>query len=106
MARFASDPYAALVASPLGKRLVDSLGLPQPTTLRRYAVDAPLINGPILLGGLGEDTPVADRLRLLLAAEGIEIGDSFDTLPAAAIVVDLTGMAGPCLLYTSPSPRD
>lgn len=95
MARFASDPYAALVASPLGKRLVDSLGLPQPTTLRRYAVDAPLINGPILLGGLGEDTPVADRLRLLLAAEGIEIGDSFDTLPAAAIVVDLTGMAGP-----------
>jgi 3-oxoacyl-[acyl-carrier protein] reductase len=95
MALLGSDPYAALLASPLGKRLVDSLGLPKPTDLRRYAVDAPLLDGPALIGGLGDDTPIADRARTLLAAEGVEVGDPFDTLPAAAIIVDLTAMAGP-----------
>ena len=30
-----SDPYATLLATPLGKRMVDSFGLPKPATLRR-----------------------------------------------------------------------
>lgn len=95
MASLRNDPYAALLSSPLGKRVVDSLGLPKPTTLRRYAVDAPLLDGAALVGGLGEDTPIADRAKALLETEGVEIGDPFDTLPVAAVIVDLTAMAGP-----------
>ena len=90
-----SDPYATLLATPLGKRMVDSLGLPKPATLRRYAVDAPLLDGPALLGWLGDDHPIADRIRAILDVEGVEVGDPFDTLPAAAVIVDLSDIQGP-----------
>lgn len=90
-----SDPYATLLATPLGKRMVDSFGLPKPATLRRYAVDAPLLDGPALLGWLGDDHPIADRIRAILDVEGVEVGDPFDTLPAAAVIVDLSDIQGP-----------
>ena len=90
-----SDPYAALLGTPLGKRMVDSLGLPKPATLRRYAVDAPLLDGAALLGWLDDDHPIADRIRTIFDVEGIEVGDPFDTLPAAAVIVDLSGIAEP-----------
>ena len=105
-----SDPYAALLGTPLGKRMVDSLGLPKPATLRRYAVDAPLLDGAALLGWLDDDHPIADRIRTIFDVEGIEVGDPFDTLPAAAVIVDLSGIAEPGDLerfraVVAPSPK-
>jgi len=66
--------YAGLVNSPVGRKLATQLGLPRPATLRRYAVGAPLVDGSVLVGGLGV-APVAERVRALLKGEGIDAVD-------------------------------
>src|SRR5688572_17572710 len=48
-----SDKYQGFVQSPIGKLLVNSLGLPNPVKLERYAEGAPLVEGTIALGGRG-----------------------------------------------------
>jgi 3-oxoacyl-[acyl-carrier protein] reductase len=87
--------YAGLVNSPIGKKLAAQLGLPRPVRLRRYAVGSPLIDGAVLVGGLG-DAPLAARARDLLKLADVEV---LDELPAggrvAAVVADLTEVAGP-----------
>jgi len=87
--------YAGLVNSPLGKRLAGQLGLPRPVELRRYAAGSPLIDGPVLVGGLG-DGPLARRARDLLDAAGIEVLDELPTEGwVAGVVADLTEVATP-----------
>ncbi|SDO91056.1 3-oxoacyl-[acyl-carrier protein] reductase [Pedococcus dokdonensis] len=87
--------YAGFVNSPVGKRLAKQLGLPRPTALRRYAVGAPLIDGAVLVGGLGS-APLAARVGKLLASEGIDTLDSLaDGDRVAAVVADLTEAAEP-----------
>ena len=109
--------YAGLVNSPVGRSLAKQLGLPRPARLRRYAVGAPLVVGPVLVGGLA-DAPVAARVRSLLEAEGVP---SVDDVGAGgrtgAIVVDLTSarepgdlrvlpqLVGPALKALQPSGR-
>lgn len=109
--------YAGIVNSRLGTRLAAQLGLPRPARLRRYAVGAPLIDGPVLVGGLGA-APVAARVRDLLKLEGV---DAVDELPSggrvAAVVADLTearepadlevlrALVGPALKGVQPSGR-
>ncbi|HRW19335.1 MAG TPA: 3-oxoacyl-ACP reductase [Dermatophilaceae bacterium] len=93
-----SDPYAALLASPLGKRLAGSLGLPRPTELRRYVPGEPILDGAALVGGLpggAESGPLAEAVEAVLRADGIEIGDPFDTTEVAAIVCDLADARQP-----------
>ncbi|HET8766256.1 MAG TPA: 3-oxoacyl-ACP reductase [Pedococcus sp.] len=87
--------YAGFVQNPIGKKLAAQLGLPRPVRLRRYAVDAPLVDGPVLVGGLGE-APVAARVRSLLEAEGVEAVD--EVTPGrrvGAVVADLTAVEDP-----------
>ena len=85
--------YAGLVSSPLGKKLAVQLGLPRPAQLRRYAVGAPLIDGPVLVGGLG-DAPVGTRLRALLDAESIEhVAEVASGDRVGAVVTDLTAVS-------------
>ena len=43
--------YASFVNSAVGKKLAAQLGLPRPARLRRYDVGAPLLDGPVLVGG-------------------------------------------------------
>ena len=87
--------YAGLVNSPVGKRLAAQLGLPRPTTLRRYAADAPLVDGPVLVGGLGE-APVSARVRDLLKAEGVDTVDELASgYRVGAVVADLTQASSP-----------
>jgi len=87
--------YAGLVNSPVGRKLATQLGLPRPATLRRYAVGAPLVDGSVLVGGLGV-APVAERVRALLKGEGIDAVDELaDGGRVAAVVADLTEAAEP-----------
>ena len=48
-----SDRYLNVVNSGPGKAVASRLGLPRPAVLRRYEVGAPLLLGPLLLGGSG-----------------------------------------------------
>ena len=87
--------YAGLVSNPVGNRLAAQLGLPRPSTLRRYAVGAPLLDGPVLLGGL-DDAPVAARVRKLLEAEGIDVVEELVAgARPGAVVADLTSATTP-----------
>ncbi|MEJ5946327.1 3-oxoacyl-ACP reductase [Pseudokineococcus basanitobsidens] len=47
-----ADRYAAFARSPLGRRVVPGLGLPDPVPLRRDTPGAPLAPGPVLVTGL------------------------------------------------------
>ena len=87
--------YAGVVGSPLGGRLAAALGLPRPVPLRRYAADAPLLEGTVLVGGPG-DAPLADRARDLLAREGVTTAGAVTPgEPLAAVVADLSAVGGP-----------
>lgn len=91
----AKDIYTDFVRSGIGKKVADALGLPQPTKLRRYEVGAPIVDGPVLLGGHGR-MPVAAAVRAALAERGVEF---VDALPVegklAGIVVDLAEVETP-----------
>jgi 3-oxoacyl-[acyl-carrier protein] reductase len=63
-----SDKYQGFVQSPIGKLLVNSLGLPNPVKLERYVEGAPLVDGTIALGGRGR---LAESLNGLLDKLGI-----------------------------------
>lgn len=53
-----ADRYAALARSPLGRRVVPRLGLPDPVPLRRDAPGAPIAPGPVVVAALPDvDAP-------------------------------------------------
>ena len=52
-----TDRYATLVRSPIGKRVADAAGLPQPLVLNRWSSSSPAINGPVLLTSGGSAGP-------------------------------------------------
>ena len=89
--------YETVVNTALGRRLAAQLGLPRPARLRRYAVGAPLVDGPVLVGGHG-DAPLAARTRGLLAAEGVEAIEAMDAeapRSVAGVVADLSAVESP-----------
>jgi 3-oxoacyl-[acyl-carrier protein] reductase len=87
--------YAGIVNSAVGAKLAAQLGLPRPAKLRRYAVGAPLIDGSVLVGGLGE-APVAERVRDLLKLEGADtVTEVASGERVAALVADLTEATEP-----------
>jgi 3-oxoacyl-[acyl-carrier protein] reductase len=63
-----SDKYQGFVQSPIGKLLVNTLGLPNPVRLERYVEGAPLVDGTIALGGRGR---LAESLNGVLDRLGI-----------------------------------
>ncbi len=89
------DTYAKLVNRGLGKRVATRLGMPRPATLRRYTAGAPMIDGPVLVGGHG-DAPVAACVSALLGEEGLAV---LSELPASgkvsAVVADMTRIENP-----------
>jgi len=58
------DTYLQLVNSGPTATLAKRLGLPRPAVLRRYTPGAPLVDGPVLVLGRGDD---ADALARLLS---------------------------------------
>lgn len=90
--------YGKFVSSGFGKQLATSLGLPRPTKLRRHSPGDPLIGGAVLVDGHG-DTPVAERVRVLLESEGVQVATSPST-SVAGVVIDMTQIETPADLET------
>jgi 3-oxoacyl-[acyl-carrier protein] reductase len=72
-----TDRYQTLVRTPIGQILAKNLGLPNPTPLRRYEPDAPLVDGTVVVGGSG-------RLADALTAQLDQLGIASTTTPDAA----------------------
>ena len=89
------DRYAQLVNAPVLDRLVDLLGLPKPTELRRYEPGQPLLEGPALVGGT-DGGRLQKRATELLQHANVTVDtepDESDTAPRyAALVFDATGI--------------
>lgn len=109
--------YASFVNSAVGRKLAAQLGLPRPARLRRYDVGAPLLDGPVLVGG-HRDASLAGRARDLLAGEGVEVvGAAVPESGVAGVIADLTevkdpgdletlrALVGPALRALAPSGR-
>jgi 3-oxoacyl-[acyl-carrier protein] reductase len=95
-----TDRYAHLVNTAVGRKVAARLGLPRPARLRRYAVDAPLVEGPVLVAGHGP-APLAGRVRQLLASAGAEAVEApRDGNRLSGVVVDMSAVAHPADLET------
>jgi 3-oxoacyl-[acyl-carrier protein] reductase len=85
-----SDKYQGFVRTPVGRLLVDNLGLPNPTPLRRYEAGAPLVEGTVAVGGTGR---LAESLPGLLDLLGIASSTAPDAAQTyAGLVFDATGL--------------
>ncbi|WP_263731456.1 3-oxoacyl-ACP reductase [Cellulomonas sp. SG140] len=82
------DTYLQLVNSGPTATLAKRLGLPRPAVLRRYTPGAPLVEGPVLVLGRGDD---ADALARLLSgpAGGAAPGAGVEMRPTAGEVPTL-----------------
>ncbi|SDI83066.1 3-oxoacyl-[acyl-carrier protein] reductase [Frankineae bacterium MT45] len=88
-----SDKYQEIVSGGVGKTVATKLGLPRPAILRRYKAGAPLVNGPVLVGAIGEGVKeLSDILRD--AGADVQTEDS-DTAKWGALVLDATGAETP-----------
>ncbi len=95
-----SDRYSQFANSGPGQFVVRRLGLPNPTPLRRHRPGAPLVDGPVLVGG----TPggrLAGPVAKLLAGIGVDVRTEASTQEAqesqearrpAALVFDASGL--------------
>lgn len=84
-----SDTYSSFVNSPLGARLAGALGLPKPTELRRYEPGAPIVPGPVLLGGHGA-APLAVKVGAILATHNVQVLSDPGQHRLGAVIVDLS----------------
>ena len=95
-----TDRYTGFVSGGFGRSLSQRLGLPQPVTLRRYAPDQPLLDGPIALWSA--TTNRWARSPRSSTTEGLEVASDDDSR-LAAIVLDACGAADPASLDTFPT---
>jgi 3-oxoacyl-[acyl-carrier protein] reductase len=90
-----ADAYTTFVSQGFGKKLASTLGLPQPVPLRRYTPGGALVDGPVLLGGLG-DTPVLAGVRQGIAAAGATLVEAVaPDVRLGGVVVDLSAAETP-----------
>lgn len=86
-----SDRYLNLVNSPVGSTIASKVGLPRPAVLRRHSPDAPLLPGPVLLGGAARP-----GLAELLRAAGADVLDTdSDAARWGALIFDATDITTP-----------
>ena len=87
------DGYTKFVNGGFGKKIAGTVGLPQPTVLRRYAVGQQLIEGPAAIAGIG-DAPALDAVRSVLSDAGANVvdaqSDSEYNEKLSAVVFDAT----------------
>ncbi|MFF3996328.1 3-oxoacyl-ACP reductase [Streptomyces cyaneofuscatus] len=84
-----ADRYLHLTGTAPGRFLTRRLGLPQPAPLRRWTLETPHLDGPLLhlTAGTSAVTGVAEALR----ASGLTVTER--AARPAAIVLDATGVA-------------
>lgn len=95
-----ADTYTSFVNSSIGGKLAGALGLPKPTDLRRHEPGAPLVTGPVLLGGHGA-APLAVKVGSMLAAEHVPVVSEADGHRLSAVIVDLSEVRTPEDLETA-----
>ncbi|MGA8047833.1 MAG: 3-oxoacyl-ACP reductase [Dermatophilaceae bacterium] len=95
-----SDTYTSFVNSPLGARLAGALGLPKPTELRRYEPGAPIVPGPVLLGGHGA-APLAVKVGAILATHNVQVLSDPGQHRLGAVIVDLSEVRTPADLESA-----
>jgi 3-oxoacyl-[acyl-carrier protein] reductase len=87
-----TDRYQDFVSSSIGQLLVKNLGLPNPVTLDRYVAGSPLVDGTVVVGGVGR---LVEHLPGILETLDIE---SVTTVEAdtryRGLVFDATGLTG------------
>jgi 3-oxoacyl-[acyl-carrier protein] reductase len=84
-----ADRYTELVNTSLGKTIAKQVGLPAPVVLDRFDPTAPVIDGPVLLGGVPGGT-LATKIAGVLAAVGAETYTPLaEELRSAAAAADL-----------------
>ncbi|MCM3687898.1 3-oxoacyl-ACP reductase [Kocuria rosea] len=91
-----ADTYLDLVSSAPGAELARRLGLPRPVRLRRHRAGAPLVPGPVLVLGRGEE---ADRIAAALLGWDLDVRRHPDDVARfGAIVLALTELTAPAQL--------
>src|SRR5690606_36648721 len=91
-----ADRSLALTATRPGGWLARRLGLPRPVPLARHRVGAPVVDGPVVLGGppagdAGGDGRLVKPLRAALSSIGARVEDN-PAEPPAALVFDATAI--------------
>ena len=89
-----TDTYSSFVNSPIGGKLAGALGLPQPTELRRYEPGAPVVPGPVLLGGHGA-APLAVKIGAILQPPNVQVVAEAGGHRLGAVIVDLSEVQTP-----------
>ncbi|MEU0380961.1 3-oxoacyl-ACP reductase [Streptomyces cyaneofuscatus] len=84
-----ADRYLHLTGTAPGRFLTRRLGLPQPAPLRRWTLETPHLDGPLL--HLTAGTPAVIGVAETLRASGLPVASRTDR--PAAIVLDATGVA-------------
>ena len=95
-----SDTYSSFVNSSVGARLAGALGLPKPTELRRYEPGAPIVPGPVLLGGHG-GAPLAVKIGAVLSTHNVQVVSDAGQHRLGAVVVDLSEVRTPADLESA-----
>ncbi|MEU3262565.1 3-oxoacyl-ACP reductase [Streptomyces bacillaris] len=91
-----ADRYLHFTGTAPGRFLTRRLGLPQPAPLRRWSLDTPRLEGPLLHltagsgAGAGADTETGAGLAEVLAGVGLPVVGRADR--PGAIVLDATGV--------------
>lgn len=84
-----ADRYLHVTGTAPGRFLTRRLGLPQPAALRRWSLETPSLDGPLLHLTAGPST-VTDELAALLGRTGLRIAERAER--PAGIVVDATAV--------------
>ncbi|CAM5235309.1 3-oxoacyl-ACP reductase [Streptomyces californicus] len=84
-----ADRYLHLTGTAPGRFLTRRLGLPQPAPLRRWSLETPRLEGPLLHLTAG-DSAIGGELAKVLAATGLAVEQRSER--PAAIVLDATGV--------------
>ncbi|MFF3835731.1 3-oxoacyl-ACP reductase [Streptomyces sp. NPDC002458] len=84
-----ADRYLHFTGTASGRFLTRRLGLPQPAPLRRWTLETPSLDGPLLHLTAGSSAH-ADTLGPLLATTGLKVTDRAER--PAAVVLDATGV--------------
>ncbi|MGP3753150.1 3-oxoacyl-ACP reductase [Streptomyces sp. IBSNAI001] len=84
-----ADRYLHFTGTASGRFLTRRLGLPQPAPLRRWTLETPSLEGPLLHLTAGSSAH-ADTLGAVLATTGLKVTDRAER--PAAVVLDATGV--------------
>ncbi len=75
-----TDRYSSFTRTPIGKKVVSTLGLPNPVPLRRYRAGEPPLHGPALIASAAEtptaQSDVANAVQNALLAAGVDARES------------------------------